>query len=102
VEVEVDLEMMEDDSANTDADPNEDLEGEDSGETDQIPAGPIAPRKKEIEMTPELIALREKLRDTLAHYYYRPENVANRSPWGAMHYMLAYGVDSQLIAGNRK
>jgi len=102
VEVEVDLEMTEDDSANTDADPNENLEGEDSGETDQIPAGPIAPRKKEIEMTPELIALREKLRDTLAHYYYRPENVANRSPWGAMHYMLAYGVDSQLIAGNRK
>jgi len=28
--------------------------------------------------------------------------VAIRSPWGAMHAMIAYGVDSELIAGDRR
>jgi hypothetical protein len=54
------------------------------------------------ELTPDLKALREKLRDALAHYYQQPENVASRSPWGAMHAMIAYGVDTELIAQNRK
>ena len=54
------------------------------------------------ELTPEQKVLREKLRDVLAHYYQQPENVASRSPWGAMHAMIAYGVDTELIAQNRK
>jgi hypothetical protein len=54
------------------------------------------------ELAPELKVLREKLRDALAYYYQQPENVASRSPWGAMHAMIAYGVDSELIAQNRK
>jgi hypothetical protein len=54
------------------------------------------------ELTPELKALREKVRDALAHYYQQPENVASRSPWGAMHAMIAYGVDTELIAQNKK
>jgi len=55
-----------------------------------------------IEMTPELEELRERIRECLAYYYFKPENVALRSPWGAMHAMIAYGVDSELIAGNKK
>ncbi|MBC7853637.1 MAG: hypothetical protein IAF94_09390 [Pirellulaceae bacterium] len=54
------------------------------------------------ELTPEQKVLREKLRDVLAHYYQQPENVASRSPWGAMHAMIAYGVDTELIAQNKK
>jgi hypothetical protein len=56
----------------------------------------------ESELSPELIKLREKIRDCLGYYYQRPENVASRSPWGCMHWMIAYGVDAELIAGNRK
>jgi hypothetical protein len=56
----------------------------------------------ESELSPELIALRTRLRECLAWYYFRPENVAVRSPWGAMHAMIAYGVDSQLIAGDQR
>lgn len=96
-EIITDSEFLKDEASS----PEEDAAIEEDATTDTAEFGPVAP-KKEIELTPELIALREKLRDCLAHYYYRPENVATRSPWGAMHYMLAYGVDSQLIAGNRK
>lgn len=63
---------------------------------------PETPLASEIELTPELRALRMRLREALAYYYFRPENVALRSPWGAMHAMIAYGVDSQLIAGDRR
>jgi hypothetical protein len=55
-----------------------------------------------IVLTPELFELQTKLRECLAYYYFRPENVAIRSPWGAMHAMIAYGVDSELIAGDRR
>jgi hypothetical protein len=101
-EVEVEGEMADE----NDTDSNESMEDEESdessGKRDTAKSKTTTPAKKQVELTPELIELREKLRDTLAHYYYRPENVASRSPWGAMHYMLAYGVDSQLVAGNRK
>lgn len=53
-------------------------------------------------LTPELIELRDRVRQCLAHYYFRPENVASRSPWGSMHWMIAYGVDSQLIVGPKR
>jgi hypothetical protein len=53
-------------------------------------------------LTPELIELRDRVRQCLAHYYFRPENVATRSPWGSMHWMIAYGVDSQLIVGPKR
>lgn len=61
---------------------------------------PLSPTDE--ELSPELIELRQKIRECLAHYYFRPENVAIRSPWGAMHAMIAYGVDTQLIAGDRR
>jgi len=56
----------------------------------------------EIVLTPELLELRQRLRECLAYYYFRPENIAIRSPWGAMHAMIAYGVDSELIAGDKR
>ncbi|MEX2173926.1 MAG: hypothetical protein WD872_06155 [Pirellulaceae bacterium] len=56
----------------------------------------------EPELTPELVELRGRLRSCLAYYYFRPENVATRSPWGSMHWMIAYGVDAQLIVGPKR
>jgi len=53
-------------------------------------------------LTPELVELRDRVRQCLAYYYFRPENVATRSPWGSMHWMIAYGVDSQLIVGPKR
>jgi hypothetical protein len=63
---------------------------------------PAKPKDAPIEMTQELEELRSKLRECLAHYYFRPENVATRSPWGSMHAMIAYGVDTELIAGDKR
>ena len=65
-------------------------------------AAATPPSSSDEELSPELIELRGKIRECLAHYYFRPENVAIRSPWGAMHAMIAYGVDTQLIAGDRR
>jgi hypothetical protein len=63
---------------------------------------PAKPKDIPIEMTPELEALRAKIRECLALYYFKPENVATRSPWGSMHAMIAYGVDTELIAGDKR
>lgn len=82
---------------------------EESEEESPSPLQPVGPEKPELKsasepepLTAELVELQDRLHDALAYYYQRPENVATRSPWGAMHAMIAYGVDSDLIAGNRK
>jgi hypothetical protein len=56
----------------------------------------------EIKLSPEMEALGDRIDQTLTWYYDRPENVAERSVWGVMHALIAYGVDTQVIAGNRK
>jgi hypothetical protein len=53
-------------------------------------------------LTPEQAALRDRIDRTLQYYYERPENVAERSVWGVMHALIAYGVDTEVIAGNKK
>lgn len=58
--------------------------------------------KPQPELSPEMILLREEIRETLSHYYIRPENVAARSPWACMHAMIAYGVDSNLIVNSSR
>ena len=80
-----------------------------SSETTEPDAATKEPARFHVEsddleprLSTELVELREKIRDCLGYYYRRPENVASRSPWGCMHWMIAYGVDAELIAGNRK
>ena len=63
-------------------------------DTDEKPPQPA--------LTPDLLELRRDLRECLAYYFHRPENVATRSPWGTMHAMVAYGVDTEVIAGDRR
>lgn len=43
--------------------------------------------------------LRTKVRRVLAHYYNRPLNTRDRSPWEMMHAMLAYEVHSKVLQG---
>jgi hypothetical protein len=77
-------------------------EGDSAPAKDEAEDQPLVESTPEIKLTPELVDLRKRLRDCLAYYYFRPENVATRSPWGSMHAMLAYGVDSQLIVGGKR
>ncbi|MEO2049471.1 MAG: hypothetical protein ABGX16_23180 [Pirellulales bacterium] len=43
--------------------------------------------------------LRAKVRRVLTHYYGRPMNTRDRSPWELMHAMLAFEVHSQVLQG---
>jgi hypothetical protein len=45
------------------------------------------------------LALRDKVRKVLKHYYQRPLNTRDRSPWEIMHWLLAYEVHSQVLQG---
>jgi hypothetical protein len=49
------------------------------------------------ELTPELSALRDKVRTVLAMYYPRHQSARDHSPWEVMHAIIAYGVDTQLF-----
>jgi len=80
----------------------DDDEADEIGSSQPSTANATPPQEPEIAMTPQLLELRSKLREPLAYYYFRPENTAIRSPWGAMHAMIAYGVDSELIAGDKR
>jgi hypothetical protein len=75
---------------------------DDPAEPGRLPTLERPSKSAEPELTLELVDLKSRLRNCLAWYYFRPENVASRSPWGSMHWMLAYGVDSQLIVGTKR
>lgn len=47
----------------------------------------------------ELGELRDHLRRTLIYYHERPESANTRSPWGIMHALIGFGVDTQIGAG---
>ena len=49
-----------------------------------------------------MLRLRDKVRTCLMYYYQRPESVAERSPWGIMHSLISFGVDSEVLAGNQR
>ena len=53
-------------------------------------------------LTPAMTRLREKVRDCLSYYYHQQENVVDHSPWGVMHVLIAYGVDTQIYASGKQ
>ncbi len=55
-----------------------------------------------IELSPELRSLRDRVRLCLANYYVRTENVEDHSPWGVMHALIAYGIETQILVDNRR
>ncbi|MCA9105771.1 MAG: hypothetical protein KDA83_10120 [Planctomycetales bacterium] len=54
-----------------------------------------------IEME-RLESLKARVRRTLMHYHQRPESTAEYSPWGVMHALIAFGADTEIIAGRRR
>ncbi|MEQ8788091.1 MAG: hypothetical protein RIC55_17415 [Pirellulaceae bacterium] len=50
----------------------------------------------------ELDILRDRIRDCLTYHFQRPEDASRRSPWGVMHALIAYGVDTDILAGGQK
>ena len=68
------------------------------------PTAPDAPVAKPIEnqLTSDQIALRNGIRQCLAYYFRRPETIHRRSPWGVMHAVVGFGVDTPLNAGDRQ
>jgi hypothetical protein len=54
------------------------------------------------ELSSELRELRDRLRICLKHYYDRPENAVRRTPWGIMHSLIAFGVDTRIVSGDSK
>jgi len=50
----------------------------------------------------QLDQLRVDVRRTLDTYYPKTINVADRSPWSVMHTLIAYGVDTEVYANNKK
>jgi hypothetical protein len=75
---------------------------ESAATTDLNATQPTTTEPKVEELTAEQIDLRERVRDVLAYYYNRQENVAEHSPWGIMHVLIAYGVDTEVMGNNRK
>ncbi len=50
-------------------------------------------------LTRSQISLRSKIRKVLTHYYNRPLNTRDRSPWELMHAMLAFEAHSKVLQG---
>ncbi len=46
--------------------------------------------------------LRKKIRNVLTHYYNRPLNTRDRSPWEIMHAMLSFEAHSKVLQGGPK
>jgi len=53
-------------------------------------------------LPPEVEALRDKVRRCLMLHYHDPITTGDHTPWGIMHVLIAYGVDTEIIAGNRR
>ena len=65
----------------------------------QLP--PPLPSPSQPPLSPPLQALQGKIRRTLSYYYQRPPRVAEQSPWSVMHSLVAFGIDTELDAGDR-
>ncbi len=52
--------------------------------------------------TGEQLKLRNDINRCLNYFMQNPETIARRSPWAVMHAILPYGVEAELIGGNRR
>ncbi|MFO1066671.1 MAG: hypothetical protein U0892_22655 [Pirellulales bacterium] len=65
-----------------------------------IEPAPVTKRAQSVD--PSVVRLQRRIDTCLAYYMTHPENLAKRSPWAVMHAILPYGVEGEIIAGNRK
>ncbi len=62
----------------------------------------VTPPKPKKHFSRQMLQLRDRNRSCLMYYYQRPESVTKRSPWGVLHAMIAFGVDSELQMGRQR
>lgn len=55
-----------------------------------------------LHLNSDMLDRRERIRDTLAFYFVHPEDAAVRSPWGIMHAIIAFGVETPLMVGGEE
>jgi len=58
---------------------------------------PVSPPQLDRNM----IDLRNRVRHTLGYHFAHPENTADHTPWGVMHAMLSFGVDTRIYTSGR-
>lgn len=56
----------------------------------------VAPSADKVQLSPEMVRLRDQVRQALAMYAQRPVNARDHSPWEIFHWILAYNVDAEL------
>lgn len=70
--------------------------------SNEAPASQDASAKPAKSISPEMAKLRNRIRTCLSYYYQHPTSVDERSPWGIMHSLIAFGVDTELVASNKR
>ncbi len=66
------------------------------------PANKVHRLDQPIALSGEQLRLRTEINQLLRYYIQHPETIARRSPWAVMHAILPYGVEAELLAGNRR
>jgi len=60
------------------------------------------PTKIETAFSPAEVRRKQRVESCLAFYIANPETVVERSPWAVMHAMLPFGVEGEVIVGNKR
>ncbi len=60
----------------------------------------IAPAPVRRPLSPQMLVLRDRLRETLRHQFHRNLNTRDHNPWEMMHGVVAFGVDTNLRVGD--
>ena len=92
----------------TDSDQDGDDEVQVAGEPVPVKKRPAMVRLTNKQNTAAVTSLdaaiaqrRDRLRKCLSIYFQRRETAAERSPWGVMHSLIAFGVDTEIVAQGR-
>ena len=75
------------------------LEGEapEAAEESVLPIAPLPDQQAKLPLTPELIALKQRVQGVLKYYYPHHLSARDNDPWQVMHGIIAYGVNAQLF-----
>ncbi|MCC6510685.1 MAG: hypothetical protein IT423_16395 [Pirellulaceae bacterium] len=75
-----------------------DAKSKTNGKSEKL--APITPRS--VSRDQSSLRLEQRINMCLAYYFTHQENLAKRSPWAVMHTILPFGVETDIIAGNRR
>ncbi|MFT5527131.1 MAG: hypothetical protein ACI9HK_005113 [Pirellulaceae bacterium] len=116
VDVDVDVESTSDSATAQTIAPNsqgsnsDDVASDDANSTDvassigEMPVELPEPNQsvRPIQLSAEMRVMHEDIETCLAYYYARPEDTKTRSPWGVMHSLIAFGVDTNVIVNGEQ